>query len=148
MTKITVEMKLESSIAQAWSRLVDWESHSTWIPSTKVRLTNSITGVGATFTGTTRIGPFVLDDPMTVTKFSAPKNGRAECLVTKDGPVLSGTAGFTLKSLDKNTTKLEWFEEIQLRPKAVFWWTEPLVYLIGRAAFTAALKKFANFLGS
>ena len=146
MTKITIEMKLESSIEQVWSRLVDWESHSSWIPATKVRLTNSLTGVGATFTGTTQIGPFVLEDPMTVTKFSAPKDGHAECLVRKDGPVLGGTAGFTLKTIDTNTTKLEWVEDIQLRPKVVFWWTEPFVYLVGRVAFTAALKKFADIL--
>jgi hypothetical protein len=83
---------------------------------------------------------------MTVTEFQAPKTGRASCVVTKTGAVLGGTAGFTLSSVDASTTRLDWFEDVHLKPPAVFWWTAPFVLAIGTVAFRSALKAFARTL--
>jgi carbon monoxide dehydrogenase subunit G len=146
MTRIEIQLDLTHGIDHVWERLTDWVSHSAWIPNTVVTITNQTKGPGTKFVGITRIGPLQLDDPMTVSEFHAPSAGRATCVVTKTGAVLGGTAGFTLLSVDASTTRLDWFEDIHLRPQAIFWWTAPFVLAIGTLAFRSALNAFARTL--
>jgi len=146
MTRIDVQMDLPHGIARVWDRLTDWQSHSEWIPNTVVTITKQTNGLGTEFVGITRIGPLRLDDSMTVTEFQAPMAGRATCVITKTGAVLGGTAGFALTALDDSTTRLDWFEDIYLKPKGRFWWTAPFIVAIGTIAFRSALKAFARTL--
>ena len=146
MTRIDVHLDLPHAIARVWDRLTDWKSHSAWIPNTVVTITKQTNGLGTEFVGITRIGPLRLDDPMTVTEFQAPSAGRASCTITKTGSVLGGTAGFTLSVVDASTTRLDWFEDIHLKPHAIFWWTAPFVLAIGTIAFRSALNAFARTL--
>jgi carbon monoxide dehydrogenase subunit G len=146
MTRIDVRLDIPHPIDHVWTHLVDWESHSAWIPNTVVTVTKRTDGVGTEFVGITRIGPIRLDDPMTVTELSAPRAGRASGVVTKTGAVLGGTAGFTLTEIDATTTRLDWFEDIYLKPRGVFWWTAPFVIALGTIAFRSALRAFARTL--
>ncbi len=146
MTRIDITLNLPHGIDHVWERLTDWASHSTWIPNTVVTVTKSTAGVGTEFVGVTRIGPLTLDDPMTVTEFAPPAKGVASCLVTKTGTVLGGTAGFTLTSIDATATRLDWFEDVHLKPVVSFWWTAPFILAIGTVAFRSALKSFAQTL--
>jgi carbon monoxide dehydrogenase subunit G len=146
MTRIDVQLDLPHGIDHVWDRLTDWQSHSAWIPNTVVTVTKGINGIGTEFVGITRIGPLRLDDPMTVSEFQAPKAGRASCTIIKTGSVLGGTAGFVLTAVDDSTTRLDWFEDIHLKPKAIFWWTAPFIVAIGTIAFRSALKAFARTL--
>lgn len=146
MTRIDIQLVLPHSIDHVWKNLTDWESHSAWIPNTVVTVTTRTDGVGTEFVGVTRIGPLRLDDPMTVTESSHPRNGSAKCVVTKTGLVLGGTAGFTLTALDSSTTRLDWFEDVHLKPAVTFWWTAPFVLAIGTIAFRSALTAFARTL--
>lgn len=146
MTRIDIQFELPHSMGRVWEHLTDWESHSAWIPNTVVTVTKQTNGLGTEFVGITRIGPLRLDDPMTVTESSPPTNGQASCVVTKTGSVLGGTAGFTLTTLDESTTRLDWFEDIHLKPQAIFWWTAPFIVAIGTIAFRSALKAFARTL--
>jgi len=146
MTRIDVQLNLSHGIDHVWDRLTDWRSHSAWIPNTVVTVTKGTNGIGTEFVGITRIGPLRLDDPMTVSEFQAPKAGRASCTITKTGSVLGGTAGFVLTAVDDSTTRLDWFEDIHLKPRGLFWWTAPFVIAIGTIAFRSALKAFARTL--
>jgi carbon monoxide dehydrogenase subunit G len=146
MTRIDVRLDLPHPIDHVWDRLTDWGSHSAWIPNTVVTVTKSTTGIGTEFVGITRIGPLRLDDPMTVSEFEPPVNGSASCVVTKTGQVLGGTAGFTLTGLGDSSTRLDWFEDVHLRPAGLFWWTAPFVLVVGTIAFRSALKSFARTL--
>jgi len=146
MTRIDIRIELPHSIDHVWDRLTDWPSHSAWIPNTVVTVTKQTAGVGTTFVGITGVGPLQLDDPMTVTESRPPKSGRASCVVTKTGLVLGGTAGFELTALNDSTTRLDWFEDVHLKPKVIFWWTAPFVLAIGTIAFRSALKAFARTL--
>jgi hypothetical protein len=83
---------------------------------------------------------------MTVTESRPPKSGRASCVVIKTGLVLGGTAGFELTALNDSTTRLDWFEDVHLKPKVIFWWTAPFVLAIGTIAFRSALNAFARTL--
>lgn len=146
MTRIDVRLDLPHGIDHVWKHLTDWPSHSAWIPNTVVTVTSGDGGLGTEFVGVTHIGPLRLDDPMTVSAFVPPKDGVASCLVTKTGLVLGGTAGFTLTAIDKSTTRLDWFEDVYLKPRVTFWWTAPFVLAIGTVAFRSALKAFARTL--
>jgi carbon monoxide dehydrogenase subunit G len=146
MTRITVSLDIPHPIDRVWDRLTDWESHSNWIPGTTVTVTKRTNGLGTEFIGATRLGPLVFDDPMTVSEFTPPTNGTASCTVTKTGLVLGGTAGFTLKATGTNATRLDWFEDVHLKPAVTFWWTAPFVFAIGTVAFRSALNKFAATL--
>jgi carbon monoxide dehydrogenase subunit G len=146
MTRINIQLELPHGIERVWDRLTDWKSHSAWIPKTLVTISEQTNGVGTQFIGITRIGPLRLDDPMTVAEFQAPSAGRASCTIIKTGSVLGGTAGFTLSSVDASTTRLDWFEDIHLKPQAIFWWTAPFIVAIGTIAFRSALKAFARTL--
>jgi carbon monoxide dehydrogenase subunit G len=146
MTRIDIQMDLPHGIEYVWERLTDWASHSAWIPNTVVTVTMQTSGVGTEFIGITRIGPLRLDDPMTVSEFQTPSAGRATCVVTKTGAVLGGTAGFVLTTVDGSTTRLDWFEDVHLKPTGIFWWTAPFILVVGTVAFRAALKAFARTL--
>jgi carbon monoxide dehydrogenase subunit G len=146
MTRIDIQMDLPHGIGHVWDRLTDWASHSAWIPNTVVIITKQTNGRGTEFVGITRIGPLRLDDPMAVSEFQAPKAGRAACTIIKTGSVLGGTAGFVLTALDDSTTRLDWFEDIYLKPKGIFWWTAPFVIALGTIAFRSALTVFARTL--
>ncbi|MBJ7433912.1 MAG: hypothetical protein JHC62_05685 [Microbacteriaceae bacterium] len=146
MTRIDVQLDLPHGIDHVWDRLTDWQSHSAWIPNTVVTVTKGTNGIGTEFVGLTHLGPLRLDDPMTVTESRPPKSGRASCVVTKTGLVLVGTAGFELTALTDSTTRLDWFEDVHLKPKVIFWWTAPFVLAIGTIAFRSALNAFARTL--
>jgi carbon monoxide dehydrogenase subunit G len=146
MPPIEVQLNLPHGIDHVWDRLTDWQSHSAWIPNTVVTITKQTGGLGTEFVGITRIGPIRLDDPMTVSEFQTPRAGRASCTIIKTGSVLGGTAGFVLTAVDDSTTRLDWFEDIHLKPRGLFWWTAPFVIAIGTIAFRSALKAFARTL--
>jgi len=146
MTRIDVQLNLSHGIDHVWDRLTDWQSHTAWIPNTVVTVTKGTNGIGTEFVGITRIGPLRLDDPMTVSEFQTPRAGRASCTIIKTGSVLGGTAGFVLAAVDDSTTRLDWFEDIHLKPRGLFWWTAPFVIAIGTIAFRSALKAFARNL--
>ena len=146
MTRIDIRMDLPHGIDHVWDRLTDWTSHSAWIPNTVVTISKETKGLGTEFVGITRIGPLRLDDPMTVSEYQTPKAGRASCTIIKTGSVLGGTAGFVLTALDDSTTRLDWFEDIYLKPKGIFWWTAPFVFALGTIAFRSALTAFARTL--
>jgi len=146
MTRIDVQLDLPHGIDHVWDRLTDWQSHSAWIPNTVVTVTKGTNGIGTEFVGITRIGPLRLDDPMTVSEFQTPRAGRASCTIIKTGSVLGGTAGFVLTAVDDSTTRLDWVEDIHLKPRGLFWWTAPFVFAIGTIVFRSALKAFARTL--
>jgi carbon monoxide dehydrogenase subunit G len=146
MTRIDVQLNLPHGIDHVWDRLTDWQSHSAWIPNTVVTITKQTGGLGTEFVGITRLGPLRLDDPMTVSEFQTPRAGRASCTIIKTGSVLGGTAGFVLTAVDDSTTRLDWFEDIHLKPRGLFWWTAPFVIAIGTIAFRSALTAFAGTL--
>lgn len=146
MTRIDIRLDLPHPIDHVWDRLTDWASHSAWIPNTVVTVTTATAGAGTEFVGITRIGPLRLDDPMTVSEFEPPVNGTASCVVTKSGRVLGGTAGFTMTTIGDGSTRLDWFEDVYVKPVRLFWWTAPFVLVVGTVAFRSALRAFARIL--
>jgi hypothetical protein len=102
-------------------------------------------GVGTVFVGRTGIGPFAFDDPMVVTEFASPKDGKpGTCFIRKTGRLIKGYAGFTVTPLTSSTCLVEWFEDIEVAPVAVTRWFEPVLQWLAKKAFMSVLVKVSK----
>jgi hypothetical protein len=128
-----------------WHELVDWEGHAAWVPSTRMKVDpGDPTEVGATFTAFTGVGPIVLEDRMRVMRCAWDDlSSRGDCKVEKLGPVIGGTAAFTVAPTDKGAV-VEWFEDVTVPrlPQPV----APAAAWIGAAGFRRAMRKLAKLL--
>lgn len=145
MVRFTATVEVAAPAVRAWSALVDWPAHARWVPLTRVRLlTPSGEGVGARFSGRTGVGPLAFDDPMEVTAWEPPSGPDAgHCRVVKQGRVVLGAAWFDVVPLGDGRCRVDWTEDVEVRPVVL---TRPLRRLAepaGRRAFTATLRKMA-----
>jgi carbon monoxide dehydrogenase subunit G len=108
----TVRREVAAPAEVVWARLVDWPAHGRWVPLTTVRVTSAgPAGVGMTFVGRTGVGPVGFDDPMTVTRWQPPADGReGRCTVRKTGRVVLGGADVTVRPLTPTRCTVEWTE--------------------------------------
>lgn len=127
--RFTATTLATATLSRVWDTATDWPAHSRWVPLTVVTVIEERGGLGTRFVGRTAIGPLGFNDPMTVTQWQPPMPGgtTAFCEVTKTGRLLTGTAGFTLTAVDSMTTRIEWFEDVNIVPR---WLTRPLAPIV------------------
>ena len=110
-TRVVVELErhLDISSVEAWGRLVDWESHGEWIPATRVVVDGDDPDSFVAYSG---YKPFVLEDRMRVVSLQF--DGHTGMgVVEKLGPVLLGTATFTVKPGEApDTCVVGWLEDV------------------------------------
>lgn len=143
--EFTVTHDFDVTAQVLWDEMVDWESHSAWIPATTVEVDpGDPVAVGATFTGITGYGPLKLVDPMVITVIDWNQaTGRGECEVEKLGPMLVGQAGFVVESTTTGS-RIEWFERVTVRYLPRF--LSPLVSKAGALGFSFAMKRLAKVI--
>lgn len=148
MTRFVATVEVAAPVGDVWERLVDWPSHGRWIPLTRVRVLTALPdGVGARFVGRTGIGPLGFDDPMEVTEWLPPQDGRpGRCAVRKLGRVILGTAAFDVAPVSADRTLVVWEEEVDVPPVALTRLLAPVVAWAGRLAFTSSLRTMAREL--
>lgn len=138
-TMSVVAFRLEMPVAvqhgDLWTALVDWASHGDWIPATRSHIVSGDGGLGTEFVAVSGFGKLALVDRMRVIAFDA-ANGAAE--VEKLGPVLRGTAGFTITDRPGGCM-LEWHESVVVPLLPGF--LEPLAAALGKALFRLALQR-------
>ncbi len=143
----TVQHDFDADPEQVWAEMIDWEAHDQWIPATYVEIdSGDPQAVGGEFTGYTGYGPLKLIDRMrvhTIDWDDATSSGY--CEVEKIGPVMSGTAGFTISPMG-NGTRIEWFEKVTV-PK-IPGLLGPLISKVGALGFSFAMKRFASTLSN
>jgi uncharacterized protein YndB with AHSA1/START domain len=117
MAVVTVERHLDRPIERVWSLVTDVAALR--LPLTHVEADPGPPGPGWHFVGVSGIGPLVLRDPMVVTTWVPPGDGRttAEYAVVKTGRVLAGWADVVLTACTPSSTRLRWREQIVLRPR-------------------------------
>ncbi len=148
MVRFTSTVDVAAGVDRVWSRITDWPVHGRWIPLTTVRVTSARPdGVGATFVGTSGLGPIGFDDPMEVVEWSPPAGGRpGHCRVEKHGRLLLGWAEVDVESLTADTSRVSWTEQVQVAPVRL---TRPFDRLITAGAkfgFDRALRTMAREL--
>lgn len=136
----TVDRRLPLPPSRVWDALIDWPGHGSWVPATRVRMLAGDGGPGTTFVARTGIGPVGFDDTMTVTELD---EGSRRAVVRKIGPILTGTAGFTVTP-DDGGCRLHWFEDVHVPglPSLLV----PIVRGIARASFGHALGRLRRTL--
>jgi hypothetical protein len=137
--------RFDAPARELWDELVDWPAHGAWIPATTIEgEPGDPTEVGYTFTAWTGIRPVALEDRMRVTRCDwddAAQTGI--CDVEKLGPVLSGTAGFTVRR-ESGGSVLEWREDVTVPYLPGF--LSPVAAFAGRLGFKTALRSLAKVL--
>lgn len=143
--RFDVRHRFDAPARTVWDELVDWEAHAAWIPMTKMDVApGDPTAVGATFTATTGIGPLAMPDRMEVVRCDWDNStSSGDCEVTKLGPVLTGTAGFTV-SPDGTGAVLDWVEDVQVPYTPQF--LAPVVARMGAAGFKLGMRRLAKLL--
>jgi len=122
-----------------WDEMIDWERHERWIPLTRVDL-----GDPGEFTAYTGLGRVAMPDAMRVTELAwddAAATGR--CTVDKLGPVLFGTAGFTVEPAPAGSV-IDWFERVDVKYLPSF--LGPVATKVGSVGFRQGMKRLAKLL--
>lgn len=108
MRPLTINVQIHAPVEAVWQELRAIERHVTWM-----RDAESITfandqreGVGTVFYCRTRVGPFVLNDVMSITEWVP----QASMGVTHRG-LVTGEGTFNLRAND-NGTHIEWSERL------------------------------------
>ena len=121
---IAMSLVIDAPIERVWASLADWESQGDWMLQTTVEVTSEIReGVGTKIAAFTGIGKVGVMDHMQVTKWEPPYI----CDVLHTGKIIKGTGRFQLSSIDSETTRFDWSEEI-LAPRALFLLIAPGLY--------------------
>ena len=121
---IAMSLIIDSPIEKVWASLADWESQGDWMLQTKVEVTSQIReGVGTSIAAFTGMGKIGIMDHMQVTAWLPPNI----CDVVHTGSIIKGTGRFELISLDQDSTRFDWSEEI-LAPRALFLLIAPGLY--------------------
>src|SRR4051794_8684855 len=113
MGRIAVSIMLDATPARVWSMVEILERHVDWMAdAVAIRfLSESISGVGATFVCDTKVGPLRLHDVMEVTEW---QHGRL--IGVSHRGVVSGRGRFTLQPVATGT-RFSWEEELRFP-----WW--------------------------
>jgi uncharacterized protein YndB with AHSA1/START domain len=121
---IAMSLVIKAPIEKVWAALADWESQGDWMLQTKVEVTSQIReGVGTTIAAFTGMGKFGVMDHMVVTSWQPPHI----CDVAHTGKIIKGAGRFQLVSIDSDTTRFDWSEEI-LAPRVIFLLLAPSLY--------------------
>ena len=137
---IAMSLVIDAPIERVWASLADWESQGDWMLQTTVEVTSEIReGVGTKIAAFTGIGKVGVMDHMQVTKWEPPYI----CDVLHTGKIIKGTGRFQLSSIDSETTRFDWSEEI-LAPRAVFLLIAPGLYAGVRISLANLSRQLAQ----
>jgi uncharacterized protein YndB with AHSA1/START domain len=147
MAAVTFEVvhRFDASAESVWDELIDWRGHAAWVPMTRVAIgAGDPHAVGATFTAWTGPGPLALEDRMRVTTLDwDPGTSSGRCEVDKLGPVLRGTASFTVEPVTGGSL-VRWIEDVTV--PVVPQLLSPVVAWIGATGFRLGMRRLAALL--
>lgn len=145
MARFELTVRAARPAGDCFAHLTDWDAHSAAIPLTRLRHSGR-PRVGQEFVARTGVGPLGFDDPMRVELLRPPAGDRVGDLpgvveVTKRGRVVAGRVRWTVAPATRGSV-VTWSQELLIP-----WlpgWLDPLVGLVGRAAYGAGLTRLAR----
>jgi hypothetical protein len=148
MAKIRFEVRhsFNASPARVWEELVDWSGHAAWIPMTRIAVApGDPQAVDATFTAWTGVGRLALEDRMRVASFDwNDETQRGACAVDKLGPVLTGSAAFTVTAGRASAIDVNWIEDVAVPRLPQF--LAPILAAAGAAGFRFGMRRLARIV--
>jgi hypothetical protein len=155
MIHIDFTIRFQHNAGKVWNALTDWESHSRWIPLTKIIILdegeNKLRGLGTIFIGRTGIGKLSFDDKMQVNRFLSPsgnEHGVGKVSLNKLNKHIHGFAGFQVHPLDGNTCEVLWVENITIPVFGRSIFLNRAAEIVGEFMFRQSLKKLNKILKS
>ncbi|MFJ9593844.1 SRPBCC family protein [Streptomyces virginiae] len=141
MPVIRIIHRTSVPVAEAWSRLTDWERHGAQVPLTRTIIeTAPPTHAGTIFTARTGVGRITFDDRMEVVVWRPPADGSPGLVrLEKRGRAVTGWAEIEIRALATDGSEVHWREELRVRglPRAL----DPAVAAAGRLLFTRAIAR-------
>jgi uncharacterized protein YndB with AHSA1/START domain len=143
MGTFTIRRTVAAAPQRVWQVVTDWDGYARWMPLTTMRLDPGPSGVGWSFAGLSGVGPMRFADSMVITHWAPPAaDGYGELRVRKTGRVLAGWAVVTVRAAPGDgRTRLEWVEDISLRPAPLGRLLAPVVDRVNRAMFGRAVDR-------
>ena len=128
-----------------WDEMIDWKGHEQWVPMTRVELgPEPQDQPGATFMAFTGVWKLGIEDNMRLSVLEWDEESNSgRCEVEKLGPILSGTAGFTVVP-EGDGARVEWIEDVEVKYMPGF--TAPIAAKLGAAGFKQGMKRLAKLL--
>ena len=140
MAEFVIRASSPLPASACFDRLVDWDAHSAAIPLTRLRHDGE-PRVGQRFVARTGLGQFGFDDVMVVELLRPPAGDAVGALpglveIVKQGRVIGGRVRWTVTPTATGS-EVEWRQNLRISwlPR----WLDPVVSLVGRAAYTAGL---------
>ena len=136
----TIDRHTRLAPEEAWAALTDFAGHGAVMPFTHVLCepgSPNSPRAGWRFIGRTRLGPFLLEDPMRITHWDPPGAERVgEFRVRKVGRILAGYSVVRVGPTGTGTT-ITWLQHLRLRvplPPPGPWISDAITrWLYGRA---------------
>lgn len=113
MSRATVrqEAGVAAPAEEVWSVVTDWPRQGEWIPLTTVQITaGDGRGVGSRLAAWTGVGRLGFLDTMVITHWDPPH----VCEVLHTGRVVRGEGGFEVHPIDGATSRVVWWESVEL----------------------------------
>lgn len=117
MVTFLLERTAPLPLDEAWRRLTAWSRHGATVPLTRVTVaTAPPTREGTLVVARSGIGPLGFDDPMEITVWRPPMEGRPGlCRLDKRGRVVTGWAEIEVRPGPGGRTRVLWREELGVR---------------------------------
>lgn len=141
--EFTVVRSIPLPAREVFAELTDWAGHAEWVPMTRVEILTGDGGPGTEFVATTGMGPAALPDRMRV---DALDPEAMTVVITKIGPVLSGKVRLRVVSTGETSSRLEWFEGIEV-PYAPQFLARPIAFAASRG-FESAISRMVKRIRS
>lgn len=108
--RLEVSRDVAAPRAVVWEQLVDWERQSEWMLDAKAVevVSPHREGQGVTIRVPTNLLGVTVEDVMRVTRWEEPRLLEVQHL----GRLIRGSGAFVLESLGAESTRLEWWEQI------------------------------------
>jgi uncharacterized protein YndB with AHSA1/START domain len=138
MATLHLTRETPATPAQVWDVVADFAGYGAWMPMTRMVTDDGPPRVGWGFAGLTGPGRLAFSDSMLVTRWDRPEQGSGVFRVVKTGRLLGGWAEVSVSPRDGGGTRLDWVEEVVVRPLPFKRLLEPLLdrasaWLYGRA---------------
>lgn len=141
MARFMIQASSRLPASACFAQLVNWDAHSAAIPLTHL-IHDGEPRLGQRFVARTAVGRLVFDDPMVVEVLQppvgdAPGDAPGVVEVAKQGRVIGGRVRWTVTPTATGA-RIQWRQDLTIGwlPR----WLDPLVGLIGRAAYSAGLR--------